>query len=48
MSVDDKFSKRFKSYLGEYAVYNFISSMTKESQYCSDVIKNIKQRTCND
>ena len=25
--VDDKFSKHFKSYLGENAVYNFISSM---------------------
>ena len=36
--VDDKFSKPFKSYLGEDTVYNFISSM-KESKYCSDVIK---------
>ena len=30
--ADDKFRKPFKSYLGEYAVYNFI--------YCSDVMKN--------
>ena len=37
--VDDKFSKPFKSYLGEDAVYNFISSMIKESKYCSDVMK---------
>ena len=25
--VDDNFSKRFKTYLGKDAVYNFISSM---------------------
>ena len=37
--VDDKFSKAFKSYLGEDAVYNFISSMIEESKYCSDVMK---------
>ena len=37
--VDDKFSKPFKSYLGKDAVYNFISSMIKESKYCSDVMK---------
>ena len=35
----DKFSKSFKSYFGEDAVYNFISSMIEESKYCSDVIK---------
>ena len=29
--VDDKFSKPFKSYLGQDAVYNFISSMIEES-----------------
>ena len=39
--VDDKFSKPFKSYLGEDAVYNFISSMIEESKYCSDVKKKI-------
>ena len=37
--VDDKFSKPFKSYLGEDTVYNFISSMIKVSKYCSDVMK---------
>ena len=37
--VDDKFSKPFKSFLGENAVYNFISSMIEKSKYCSDVIK---------
>ena len=37
--VDDKCSEPFKSYLGEDAVYNFISSMTEESKYCSDVMK---------
>ena len=37
--VDDKFSKPFKSYLGEDAVLNFISSMIEESKYCSDVMK---------
>ena len=36
--VDDKFSKPFKSYLGEDALYNFISSIIEESKYCSDVI----------
>ena len=37
--VDDKCSEPFKSYLGEDAVYNFISSMTKESKYFSGVMK---------
>ena len=37
--VGDEFSKPFKSYLGEDAVYNFISSMTKESKYFSGVMK---------
>ena len=36
--VNDKFSKLFKSYLGEDAVYNYISSMIEESKY-SDVMK---------
>ena len=39
--VDDKFSKPFKTYLGEDDVYNFINSMIQESKYCSDMIKNI-------
>ena len=42
--VDDKFSKSFKSYLGEDVVYNFISSMIEESKYCSDMIKNILKK----
>ena len=37
--VADKFRKPFKSYLGENSVYSFISSMIKESKYCSDVMK---------
>ena len=37
--VDDKFSKPFKSYLGRDVAYKFISSMSKESKYCSDVMK---------
>ena len=37
--VDDKFSKPFKIYLGEDAVYNFINSMIEGSQYCSDAVK---------
>ena len=37
--VDNKFSKPFKSYLGKDVVYNFISSMIKESKYCSNVIE---------
>ena len=37
--VDNKFSKPFKSYLGEDAIYNFINSMIEESKYCSDVMK---------
>ena len=36
---DDKFSQCFKSNIVEDAVYNFINSMTKESKYCSDVMK---------
>ena len=28
--VDDKFSKPFRSYLGENAVYNFINSLIKK------------------
>ena len=37
--IDDKFSKSFKSYLGEGAIYNFISKMIEESRYCSNVGK---------
>ena len=37
--VDDKFSKSFKTYLPEDAVYTFINSMIEESKYCSEVMK---------
>ena len=37
--VDDKFNNPFKSYIGEYATYNYIDSMIKESKYCSQVMK---------
>ena len=37
--VDKKFSKTFKSYFGDYAVYDFISIIIEESKYCSDVMK---------
>ena len=37
--VDDKFSKPFKTYLGEDAVYNSINSMTEENKYCCHMMK---------
>ena len=37
--VDDNFSERFKLYLGEDTVSNFINSMVEESNYCSNVMK---------
>ena len=37
--VDDNISQPFKSYLGQDAVYNFISSMIEENKYCSEVMK---------
>ena len=37
--LDDTFTKPFKKYLGENAVYNLIVSMIEESKSCSDVIK---------
>ena len=45
--VDDKFSKPFKSDLGEDAIYNFINSMIEENKYCSDVKNRIPQISCN-
>ena len=39
MSVDDQFSKRFKSYLGQDAVHKFITNIVEESKYCGHVIK---------
>ena len=41
--VDDKFIKSFKSYLGEDAVYNFINSMIKESNFCTGIMKKKKK-----
>ena len=37
--ADDKFNKLLKSYSSKDAVYNFISSMTEEKKYCSDVMQ---------
>ena len=37
--VDDKFSKPFKSQLGEDVVYNYINTMIEESKYCSEMVK---------
>ena len=49
VSDGDKFSKLFKSYLGEDAVCNFINSMIEESKYCSDVMKqNIEKKNFDD
>ena len=39
MCVDDNFSKPFKSYIGEDAVYNFINSIVEESKYCNEEMK---------
>ena len=41
LCVDDKFTKPFKTYLGENAVYNFINSMIEESKYCNDVMNKL-------
>ena len=37
--VDNKFSKPFKSYFREDAVYNFTDSMIKESKCCSEMMR---------
>ena len=38
--VDDKYSKPFKSYLGEDSVFNFVNnSVINESKYCIEVMK---------
>ena len=39
--VDDKFSKPFRSYLGEDTVYYFINTMVKKSKYCINVMKKL-------
>ena len=36
---DDKFSKPYKPYLGEDAVYSFINSIIKESKICTSIIE---------
>ena len=41
--TDDNFRKPFKTYLGKYAVNNFINSMIKEGKYCSEVKKRINK-----
>ena len=45
--LDDKFSKPFKTHLGEDVAY-LIDSMIEESKYCNDVIKNILTRNLYD
>ena len=35
-----KFSKSFKFYLDENAVYNFINNIMEESKYYTDIVKN--------
>ena len=47
VSVDDRFSKPFRSYLGEDVVYNFVNSMIEESKYCSEVMKKYFNKKCN-
>ena len=37
--VDNKFSKSFKTYLSEQAVYNYTNNLIEESKYCSDRMK---------
>ena len=37
--VDDKFCNPFKSYLGKYTVYKFISVINEESKYYRDMMK---------
>ena len=37
--VNDKFSKSFKYYLNEDAVYNFINSMVEKSKYWTNIMK---------
>ena len=46
--VDDKFSKPFRSYLGEDSVYNFINDMIEESKYCIEVMKKMFQQMIYD
>ena len=39
VTVDDKCSKRFQSYLGQDVIYNLVNSMIKESKYYTDMMK---------
>ena len=39
VSIDDKFSKPFKSYLSEYVVNNFTNGNIKESKFCTNIMK---------
>ena len=39
VGIDDNFSKRFKSYIGEDAAFNFVNSIVEESKYSSEVMK---------
>ena len=43
--VDDKFSKPFKSYLGEDAIYSFINSIIEESKFCTEIMKRHFNKT---
>ena len=46
--VDDKFSKPFKSYLGEDAVYNLFIVCPKKINIVMMLWKTFEQRTCDD
>ena len=46
VSVNDKFSKLSKSYLGEDTIYSFINSVIKESKYCTNVMKKYLRKEC--
>ena len=39
--VGHKFSKHFRFYLDEDAVYNFVNGMIEENKFCIDIMKNI-------
>ena len=40
-SVDNRFSKHFKSYLGQDTVHRFMTSIIKKSRYCSPEMESI-------
>ena len=37
--VDERYSKRYKTYFGEGAIDKFFDDIIKESEYCSKVIE---------